>query len=137
MDAYVHPAFIGFMPSDIDTFILRAYKPNDNFQHLVDTILVIDKYASIYTTGNDTTVVYVNSRNPADWIRPGFDWQLYIPAKNKTIQISSITTTQVENRGRVCYNPINSFSIDGQAIVPKLMHTDQFYTSGYRVHIRN
>jgi hypothetical protein len=137
VDNYINPAFIGFLPSDIDTFVLKKYKQNDNFQHLLDTILVIDKYASIYTVSNDTTVVYVNSSDPTHWIRPAFDWQVYLPAKNKTVQISSITSTQVEDKGRTCYNPINSFNVDGQVIFPVLVQTDKFYTRGYRVYIKN
>jgi len=125
------------MRSDVHTFIFRAYKPNDRFRHLVDTTLLTNRAASIYTAINDTTIVYVNDSNPDHWIRPGFDWQLYIPAKNKTVQILNITSTQVENKGRICYNPINSFSIDGQIIIPVLVQTDKFYTSGYRVYIRN
>lgn len=136
-DNHIHPAFIGFLPSDIDTFILRRYKTGENFQHLVDTTLVIDKFASIYTIINDTTVVYINASDPDHWIRPGFDWQLYIPAKNKTVNIANIRSTQVEDRGRACYNPINSFSIDGLVVIPVLVQTDRFYTSGYRVYVRN
>ena len=137
VDNHINPAFIGFLRSDIDSFILRAYKPNDNFQHLVDTILVIDKFASIYTTTNDTTVVYINDSNPNHWIKPGFDWRLYIPAKNKTVQIFKINSTQVDGKGRVCYNPINSFEADGQIITPEIKLTNQFYTSGFRVYIHN
>jgi len=135
VDNNINPAFIGFLPSDIDSFILRAYKPNDSFQHLVDTILVTDKFASIYTTTNDTTVVYINDSNPNHWIKPGFDWRLYIPAKNRTVQISKINSTQVDGKDRECYNPINSFEADGQIITPKLIQTNQFFTSGYMVYI--
>jgi len=136
-DNHINPAFIGFLRSDIDSFILRAYKPNDNFQHLVDTILVIDKFASVYTTINDTTVVYINDSDPNHWIKPGFDWRLYIPAKNRTVEISKINSTQVDGKGRVCYNPINSFEADGQIITPEFIQTNQFFTSGYRVYIHN
>ena len=110
---------------------------NDNFQHLLDTTSVINQYASVYTVSHDTTIVYVNSSDPTDWIRPGFDWQLYIPAKNRTVQVSSILSTQVEGKGRVCLNPINSFLLDGQLSSPELVQTGELYTSGYRVYIRN
>ena len=136
-DNNINPAFIGFLPSDIDSFVLRAYKANDNFQHLVHTSLVTNKFASIYTTTNDTTVVYINDSNPNHWLKPGFDWQLYIPAKNKTVQISKINSTQVDGKGRGCYNSINSFEADGQLITPKLIQTNQFFTSGYMVYIRD
>lgn len=137
VNSYIHPAFIGFSSSDIDTIILRAYKPNENFQHRVDTILVTNKGASIYTNDNDTTIIYQNDSDPNHWIRQGLDWELYIPAKNKTIRITNINGTQVEGKGRVCYNPINSFTVNGQKIIPIPVQTDEFYTSGYRVYIHN
>jgi phenylpyruvate tautomerase PptA (4-oxalocrotonate tautomerase family) len=132
---HINPAFIGFSTADIDTLVLRAYQPNDNYQHLVDTILVINLNATIYTTKNDTTVVYVNDSNPDHWVSPGFDWQIYIPAKNRTISISNIVSTQTEGPGRACWNPINSFAQDGQLIVPQHIQTGQFYTSGYMAYI--
>jgi len=135
LNNHINPAFKGFAPADIDTFVLRAYTPNNNYLHLIDTILVINLYATIYTTTNDTTVVYLNDSNRNRWIGAGFDWQIYIPARNRTITISNIKSTQTEGRGKVCWNPINSFEQDGQLILPQLIETGQFYTSGYRTNI--
>lgn len=137
VNGHLNPVFIGFSAADINTFVLRAYKPNDNYLHLVDTILVANYGATIYTTTNDTTIVYVNDSNPNHWICPGFDWQIYIPAKNRIVSISNIITTQTENVGRVCWNPINSLTQDGQSIVPKLVETGEFFTSGYMAYIHN
>jgi hypothetical protein len=132
---YINPVFVGFSLADVDTIVLRAYRPNDNYLHLVDTTLIRNLYATIYTTTGDTTVVYVNSSNPDHWINPGFDWQIYIPAKNRTIAISNITSTQTEGPGRACLNPINSFKQDGQMIVPQPVETGHFYSSGYMAYI--
>ncbi|MEO9171954.1 MAG: hypothetical protein ABI203_02625, partial [Mucilaginibacter sp.] len=88
----INAAFIGFSPADIDTIILRAYTRNDNFHHLVDTTVVINRNATIYTTSHDTTVVYVNSGNAHAQVTPAFDWQIYIPAKHRTISLSNIVS---------------------------------------------
>jgi len=134
---FINPAFVGFSPGDIDTIILRAYKPNDNYLHLVDTIIVQNAGTNIYTTSNDTTVVYININSSTNTlVIPGFDWQIYIPAKNRTVMISNIITTPTKG-GHQCRNPINSFTQDGQAIVPKYVQTNQFYTSGYMAYIQN
>ena len=42
-DLQIQPAFINFSPSDIDTFILRKFKPSDNYQNLVTKRLFIVK----------------------------------------------------------------------------------------------
>jgi hypothetical protein len=133
----VSPVFIGFSPADIDTFVLRAYKSNDNYQHLVDTVLVRLGGRGIYTTSGDTTTVFVNDSDPNHSISPGFDWEVYIPAKNRTISISDIKETQIKNYGRVCWNPINSFIQDGRIVVPQLVETGQDFTSGYMTYIHN
>lgn len=81
--------------SDIDTFVVRAYKPNDNFQHLIDTIFVVNPGLAIYTTSNDTTIIDVGGTAPGDGdpryrIVSGYDWQIYIPALNRTVTITSL-----------------------------------------------
>ena len=132
---FINPAFVGFSPGDINTFILRAYKPNENYLHLLDTIIVQNVDPTIYTTSNDTTIVYINA-NIDQLVVPGFDWQIYIPAKNRTVMISNIVSNPTEG-GHQCRNPINSFMQDGQVITPIYMQTNKFYTSGFMIYIQN
>jgi hypothetical protein len=133
---YINPAFIGFTPADIDTIVFRAYKRDDNFQHLIDTVIVIDSYSGIYTRMHDTTIVDVNSSDPNHFINPNFDWQIYIPAKHRTVSISNIMTDATQGR-RGCSNPIISFIQDGQTIAPHWFDSNKFYISGYRAYIQN
>ncbi|MGZ3778356.1 MAG: hypothetical protein ACXVIY_06975 [Mucilaginibacter sp.] len=133
----MNPAFIGFAPADIDTIVLRAYTRGDNFQHLVDTVVIVNQNAIIYTTSHDTTIVDANSSNPNHFVNPNFDWKIYIPAKNKTISISNIMSDATKGPGRTCLNPILSFVQDGETVVPHLVETGKFYTSGYMVYIHN
>lgn len=133
---HINPAFIGYALSDIDTFILRAYTPHDNYQHLVDSFIISNRNASVYTRSNDTTVVYVNDSNPDHWISAGFDWKIYIPATNKTVSVSDISSPPTDG-GRNCINPIQSFVQDGRLITPSLVNNGKFYASGYLLYIHN
>lgn len=133
---YINPAFIGFAPADIDTVILRSYKRGDTFQHLVDTIVITNQYSKIYTMSHDTTFVDINSSDPSHFINPDFDWQIYIPAKRRTVSISNIMTDATQGR-RGCSNPIISFLQDGQMVMPHWVRTNKFYTSGYWAYIHN
>ncbi|MHA4809493.1 hypothetical protein ACX0G9_15375 [Flavitalea flava] len=137
----IDPVLIGFSTSEADTLILRRYKENDNFQHLIDTLTIVNSAtnnglgAGIYTTLHDTTIIDINISSPYSSIVSGYDWQLYIPEKNKTISFSNIVTAQ-SGGGKGCSQPIVSFEQDGQLIdAPVFFSTNEFYTSGYRAYI--
>jgi len=86
-DPPIYPAFIGFSAADIDTFVVRKYQPNTNYQNLVDTFVI--KYSDYYRTSNDTTKVILYLKGDQG-IKPGFDWQVFIPAVQKTVFVSDI-----------------------------------------------
>jgi hypothetical protein len=133
----LNPTFIGYSISDIDTCFLKRYKVNDNFQNPIDSIIVTNKFPSIYTSSNDTTIVYINDSNPYNWISPGYDWKVYIPATNQTFSISEVKSIQTSSSAKTCYNPIESFKLDGIMINPLMNETGVFYTSGYRIYFRH
>jgi hypothetical protein len=137
----INPVLIGFSTSDIDTLILRRYKPNDNYRTLIDTLLIVNPATNngfsdgIYSTSNDTTIVCINEGPPYEPISYGHDWIVYIPAKNKTIFISNIVSNQNEEK-KGCSAPIASFVQDSQLIsAPTFFSTNEFYTTGYRAYI--
>jgi hypothetical protein len=124
-DLQISPAFINFPPSDIDTIILRKYRQNDSYQTLIDTFKVINGYSGQYYTSNDTTTVFVS--NGKNGIKAGFDWLIFIPAKNKTIFISEIMSEKktgtcgsgifsMDKFGCTCTNDIFSVKKDNQII---------------------
>jgi hypothetical protein len=134
----VTPAFIGFNPADVDTIIVRAFQPNDNYQHLLDTLAIIKDSNCYFTTSNDTTIIYfADFNNQSEIISTGSDWQIYIPTTNRTITISDIMSQQTEEPVKYCLNPISSFIQDGQLVVPKLVNSGVYYTSGYLIYITN
>jgi hypothetical protein len=124
VDTQISPAFVGYSSSDIDTFVIRKFKISDNFQTLLDTSVITRSLSGHYETSNDTTIVSISiSPNP---IKADFDWQLYIPAKNKTVLISNIVSEKRKGKrgfgifsmdpGSDCINNIFSAKIDNQHI---------------------
>ena len=134
-NTFLTPAFIGFSPSDIDTIIIRQYKKNDNFFHLLDTTLITNNpHIAYYSTSHDTTIIVLNVISGEEkYIFPDNDWQVYIPAKNKTVSISTINSPQTsykcfgDNCG--CTNPIDSFIQDGVTTIPQSKDVPYFGTT--------
>jgi len=124
IDLQIQPAFINFSPSDIDTFVLRKFKPSDSYQNLIDTFIVKSGYSGYYQTSNDTTTVLVTDGK--NGIKAGFDWQIFIPAKNKTVFVSDIVSEKKTGKqgygifsmdpGGYCTNNIFSAKMDNQII---------------------
>lgn len=124
-DSEIPAAFIGFAPADIDTIIIRKYKQHDNFQQLMDTVLVSRNSNGYYYTSNDTTGVQVTDGKSG--IRAGFDWIIYIPATNRTVLITDIVSEKktgscgsgifsMDKGGCVCSNDVFSAKRDGQPV---------------------
>lgn len=140
---YINPAFVGFSPADLDTIIVKQFSQNDSFDNLIDSLLVIDPVLNnglgyaIYTSWSDTTLLTINVGAPHYPIMPGYDWTIYIPAKNKTITISQIKSP-VESGNKNCSNPITSFIQDGQ-LISNPVYIDSsgndWWFNGYRVYI--
>ncbi len=107
IDPQIETAFINYAKPDIDTFILRKFKAADNYQTLLDSFTVAYGWAGYYTTLHDTTSIYISGDKG---IKAGFDWQIFIPALNKTVLVSDIVT---EKKTGTCKNGI--FSLDKMA----------------------
>jgi hypothetical protein len=135
-------AFVGIDQNDIDSFVLRRYKANDNYQTLIDSFVVINSAINgssgnaVYTAANDSTiVVYVNNGNPGSGIFAGYDWQLYIPTLNLTSDIYDILIPQT-NGVEPCNNPLLSYMQDSTLVSPPYYPAEiQQYTAGYWIYI--
>jgi hypothetical protein len=135
-------AFVGIDQNNFDSFVLRRYKANDNYQTLIDSFLVINSAVNtgsgnaVYTPVNDSTiVVYVNNGNPGSGIFPGYDWQLYIPALDLTSDIFNIVVPQT-NGVEPCNNPVLSYMQDSTLVSsPYYPAVSQQYASGYWIYI--
>ena len=119
-DMPIQPAFIGFKLTEIDTLIFRKFKPNEDLRNLVDTTVVT--YNNLYRTSNDTTKII--HYKLSDGIKPGFDWQLFIPAINRTILVSDIASnkksgscgTRAVGSACTCLNDLFSAKQDGSIV---------------------
>lgn len=140
-DFQIQPAFIGFGASDIDTFVLRKYKQNDNYQNLIDTFVVIYGQTGQYYTSNDTTSVFATDGK--NGIRAGFDWLLYIPARSKVVSISDIVSEKktgkcgvgifsMDKFGCTCNNKV--FSLKRDNVIINFSNSD---TARNNIYIRN
>ncbi len=127
-DTPIQPAFIGFAASDIDTFILRKFKSNNNYQNLIDTFVIKSGGYSPYQTSNDTTTVFVSDAGNSGelGIKAGYDWQIFIPSVNKTVFISEIRSEKKTgklsygifsmDKAGLCTNSIFSAKMNNQTI---------------------
>lgn len=117
-DNKIQPAFVGFQPSEIDTLIIRKFQASNNFQKRLDSFTIVQSDA--YRTAGDTTkIVYYPLENG---IVTGFDWQIFIPALNRTILITEIVTNKkVMECGTLardcgCANDLLSTKVNNQTI---------------------
>jgi len=118
-DSNIYPVFVHFQPADIDTFIVRKFAAASGFTNLLDTgKVVIGVSGGYYSTSNDSTTVALSGGKYG--ITTGFDWQVYIPATDSTIDITDInsearheTCHAPDKVGCVCYNRIFSLKING------------------------
>ena len=126
VDPGIKPTFVGFTMTELDSLVLRQYKPNTNFQTLLG-ISSYNNYRLDYFQSNDTIRVFFS--NPFVQIVPGYDWQLYIPSKNRIVSISNITSNHKTGYGNwgifkidpgtgslPCENDIFSYQVDGKEI---------------------
>ena len=133
--------FIRFSPAELDTVIYRSYEANGAFNKLIDTELGT-KTTWEYQSSGDTTVLensWITRESANDLLRPGYDWELYIPAAKKTVRISNITFDQTEKRAFFlndrwgCTAPITAYNQDGQSTMAKALSFGQA-TNGYSTY---
>ena len=129
-DRQIYPAFVGFPVAEVDTVIIRKFKAASNYQVLLDTFRIT--YSNYYRVSGDTIRIYPY---PQEGIRAGFDWQIFVPAINKTVQIAAI----VGNKNTIrcgaravgsacsCANDLFSLDQDNQRMVFHLGEFDQPY----------
>jgi len=124
-DPQIQPAFINFSLPDLDTLVLRKFQPGNNYQILIDTFSLVYGYNAQYVVSNDTTTVFVIDGTHG--IKAGYDWQLFIPTKNRIIFISDILSEKktgtcgsgifsMDKFGCTCLNNVFSFKKDNQLI---------------------
>ncbi len=123
VDISIYPVFIGYNDNEIDTFIVRKYLAGSNFQNPVDTSTLTSTSENFYKFSNDSVIVAFSTVKGS--IRPGFDFQIFIPATNQVFSIAEIKnekTTCRQKRGFMeqregCSNPNLSYKVNNQTLV--------------------
>lgn len=134
-------AFIGYQQPDLDSFVVRRFTANTNFQQLLDSSVNTPQNDSYVQEGDTITVLYVA---PNMSIQYGNDWQVYAPHTGKTISIANIMAEQKsgsctaslfgEPTHCTCTNAVQSAAINGQLITyPRPDSTFK----GYTVYFKN
>lgn len=115
-DPPINISFISFTQAELDTIVVRKFHKDNSFQNLIDTFLIPSTRGSIVARG-DTS--HMSLYHPNNYLEPEFDWQIFIPAINRTVSITNILK---ENRSEKCagftecscYNEIKSIRVDNQ-----------------------
>jgi hypothetical protein len=125
VDRQILPAFVGFAQADLDSIFLRKFQAGNNFQNLVEEYVVTGNNRAQYIISNDTTTIILT--DGVNDIRAGYDWQVFIPATNKTVRITEINSEKnkvkcgsgifsMDKFGCFCINKVFSLTQDNQDI---------------------
>ena len=110
-------SFISFPQSTLDTIILRKFPKGANFQNQIDTS-IYSSNNSFYNFRGDTSDLSL--RNAQNILKFEFDWQIFLPAINRTILITDIKkidkTIKCGSLSRNCFcnDEVESLKVDNQ-----------------------
>lgn len=115
------PAFIGYSESQTDTLILRRYANTGNFNQLMDTLLINEPLLN-FVRSNDTLSPSYNSISIP--MVEGNDYEIAVPAINKTYRISGIVEAKNSNPCNsifsmdktYCVNGIQEYLVNGEKV---------------------
>ena len=117
---------ISFSSTEIDTLITRKFSKGSNFSRQIDTT-ILDKNNVMFTAQNDT--FQMSSWKGDILLSSKYDYQLYIPAINRLINITEINEPQLEGNCRyktLCGNIIVSARLNNGA-TPTLIQNEILY----------
>ena len=122
---------LGFTLNELDSIVVNVYAPNDSFNNLISSelILIYDSSARIQSTwirftpsSQDT---FLNS-NPKYSISPPIDVEILVPYNHKRYRYSKITYDGTPTQNQechegvaspgTCFQHITSYSLNGSTI---------------------
>lgn len=117
--------FVGYTLAELDTLIYTKFKAGSNFTIPLDTFLV-DKSRAYYTLKHDTINVFETISESR--IMPGSDWEIFVPAVNRTVLIADIVSSHEKGKvshgifsmdhfGPPCMNTIYSAKLNNQNLM--------------------
>jgi len=117
---------VSFSSTEIDTLITRKFSKGSNFSRQIDTT-ILDQNNVTFTAQTDT--FQMGSWKGDILLSSKYDYQVFIPAINRTISVTEITEPQLEGdcRGKVgCGNIITSVKLNG-ALAPTSIQNEILY----------
>ena len=110
-------AYVGYLPNEADTIIVKYYQKNSNFSVLKDSVLLMS--SSFTIRGNsDTSYVLLLRNDNINYINT-IELKVINPTDNKTTFISDIRYERNEgskglfSEPRGCVSPIISYKVNG------------------------
>ncbi len=83
---------VNFPKVEQDSFTIKKYEPNNRFDKIVDSFVVISNYNSQYSTITSDSII-VNIYSDVNGYRTKyfeFDWEYYFPLSGKKFRVSKI-----------------------------------------------
>jgi hypothetical protein len=117
---------ISFSATEIDTIITRKFSKGSNFSSQIDST-IMNQTTVMFNAQNDT--FQMGSWRGDILLSSKYDYQIFIPAVNRTINIIEINEPQLEGdcRGKVmCGNIITSVRLNGD-LTPTTIQNDILY----------
>ena len=118
------PGYVGYSVDELDSVYLMRYQAGSGFSTLLDYFLHQSDAAGFLASGDTLRTKYYMDHVVME---PGYDYELRIPAQNRTYRITEIQsegqefmTYKVPLFSKVdmspCINSLVSFRIDGQLV---------------------
>jgi len=123
-DPPINLSFIAIPQTALDTIVLRKFTKDDNFRYKVDSL----KVKTFITNRGDTSIVSLG--DPFYYVTAGYDWQIFLPAINRTIALTEIN--KLDKTGKCaalstdcfCNDEILGIKVDNQ---PGVLQTYPVY----------
>lgn len=115
-------AFISPSAFNVDTLRIKKFSPNNSFQNLVDSFSIFRSVNYYTVRKNDTTLIGLYGQS--FYIKPGFDWQIFVPSTNQTFSVSNITKEDLTDKCPTfsmhcfCLNKITGIKLNNQNAIP-------------------
>lgn len=114
VDGEISFHFSGYSTAELQNIVVKKYALGSNFGQRTDSIHFSD--AIDYRLEQRSDVIYLNPKDSRLNLRKDGDYQIELPAANRTYRITDIRMRQVRDQcgGKsICINPVESIRIDG------------------------
>jgi hypothetical protein len=125
------PAYVSYADTEIDTIILRRFRPGSNFAQKIDSVMLTSNNCQFYRNADTVILAPLYTANI---FNDEYDWQIFNPFDKKTVSVSDMKFQILESRSRglfgmdpgsVCISPLISYNRDN-SIVTSINHAGNY-----------